>query len=521
LKKIKNDSVETITQERLDHLVKLETEVELTTLKCGLPHIYLHPLYPWQEEYMNETNRQCWLTCANQIGKSSAQIIKCLKLATDRSLWKKFFPVRDPSTFYYFYPKKATATVEFHEKWKKTYLPKGAMKTDPVYGWKEDIRQKDIHSIAFNSGVTVYFMSYEMKDMQAVTVDAMFCDEEIPEDLYPEINARLFATNGPFSCVFTATIGQDWTKRIIEGTGRDRVFPDSWRRQVSMYDCQFYTDGSATKFTDGFIDRIKKSLPNDIEIQRRVFGKFVIIGGLVFPEYSMDRHFTKGHIINSSWLIYAGIDMGSGGEEKENHPAAISFVAVNPEHTQGRIFKTWRGDYVRTTATDILDKYIELSKGMNVVRAVYDYAGQGVDFGTIAVSRGIPVQRADKRQREEGIDLMNVLWKNNLLKIYDYTDGKKLSNELVTLKHETSKTKAKDDLIDSAKYIIRDIPWDWSVLNMPELERVNIYKDMDDREKAMYKSRGIDIEDDDDDEADLFLSEIREYNDDDDDYDDF
>lgn len=506
----KNETL--ITNERLKYLEQLEKEVKLKEMKAELPHLYLHKFYPWQEEYFKETNRQCWLTCANQIGKSSAQIIKAIRLATEPELWDQFFPVRKPSTFWYFYPKKSTSTTEFHEKWKKIYLPKGSMKNHPIYGWKEDIRQKDIHSIAFNTGVTIYFMSYEMKDIQSVTVDAMFCDEEIPKELYSEINARLFATNGPFSCVFTATLGQDWTKKIIEGRGEERVFPDSWRKQVSMYDCQYYTDGTPTKFTDDYIDRIKKSLPNETEIQRRVFGKFVIIGGLVFTEYKPSIHFLKSHPLPANWLIYAGIDMGSGGED--NHPAAIVFVAVNPERTKIRIFKTWRGDYIQTTATDILDKYLEMSKGLNVVRAVYDYAGQGQDFKAVADSRGIPVVPADKRHRDEGIDIMNVLFKNHMAAIYDIYDGHKLSEELTTLKHETPKTKAKDDLIDAAKYIIREIPLDYSILNLPEPKRVPEHKDLDERQKARLRSQGIEIDDgfDEHDPEDVLLSEIEEWN---------
>jgi len=512
LKKRKDNEV-AVTEERLKYLEQLESEVKLSEMKYELPHLYLHKYYPWQDEYFKETNSQCWLTCANQIGKSSAQIIKCIMLATNKKLWSKYFKIRTPSTFWYFYPKKGTCTVEFKEKWKKTYLPKGTMKNDPVYGWKEDIRQKDINCIEFNSGITVYFMSYEMKDIQSVTVDAMFCDEEIPEDMYAEIKARLFATRGPFSCVFTATKGQDWTKRIIEGTGENRVFPHSWRRQISMYDCQYYTDGTPTKFTDEYINWAKSECPTDLEIQRRIYGKFVILGGLVYTEYKMSVHFLKSHPLPSNWSVYAGVDMGSGGEN--NHPAAIAFVAVNPERTKARIFKTWRGDYITTTATDILDKYLEMSKDMNVVRAVYDYAGQGQDFKAVANSRGIPVVPADKRHRDEGIDLMNVLFKNNMLAVYDVYDGTKLNDELTALKHETPKTKAKDDLIDAAKYIIREIPFDYSILNLPEPKREHVHKGISEREKAKLRGQGIDIDDgftDDCEAEDILLSELDELN---------
>jgi phage terminase large subunit-like protein len=94
------------------------------------------------------------------------------------------------------------------------FLPRGKFKDDPVYGWKEEKKQGDIVAIHFNSGVHIFFKTYSQnaEDLQSGTCDAIFCDEELPEELY-ELIARLNATDGYIHMVFTATLGQDFWRR--------------------------------------------------------------------------------------------------------------------------------------------------------------------------------------------------------------------------------------------------------------------------------------------------------------------
>lgn len=505
-----------IDQSRLEYLEALEKEKELRELKEELPHLYLHPLYKWQKEFIDQTNKSCWICCSNQSGKSTAQLIKCILLATEPSLWPLYFS-SPPRTFWYFYPRKGTATIEYYEKWKKVYLPKGKMKDHPQYGWTEDIRQKDIHSIKFNTGVTLYFFSYEMKpeNIQATTVDYCCCDEEIPKELYSEIIARLFYTQGMFSCVFTATLGQDWVRRIIEGNGEDRIFPDSWRRQVSMYECQIDADGNPTKFTNEYIERIKAQLPNDTEIQRRVYGKFVVAGGLVYPAFDIKENVIPAHPVPRDWLLWAAVDIGSGGES--GHPAAIVFIATNKEITKGRVTDCWRGDDVETAASDILEQYRKMKGKRTILSACYDYSGAGKDFGIISSRMGEPFIKADKQNRDQGTNIVNTLFKNKMLQIYEDKESRKLTDELISLKVETPKTKARDDLIDALKYCCVQIPWDFSCINAPLIEKINKNLLLDERERYILKQKsGVSPNKRDDDinnQENLILGELSEWDD--------
>ena len=322
----------------------------------GLPFLYAFPWYEWAWDFYTSTNRLNFLCAANQISKSSTQIRKCINWATDMSLWSQLWRSR-PQQFWYFYPSKDLLTIEFETKWKQ-FLPAREFKNDPVYGWKEIWKDKALFGIYFNSGIKVFFKTYAQKveTMQAGSVDAVFCDEEMPVHLLNEIMFRISATNGYFHMVFTATLGQDYWRRVIEpNTKEEEVYPEAWKRQVSLYDCLRYLDGSPSPWTPDRIAKQQALCSTKAEIQKRIYGKFVVVGGLKYETFDRSKNMSPNHPLPKTWNIYGGVDIGSGG--KEGHPSACCFVAVAPDYRSGRVFRAWRGDDVRTTAGDPVKKF--------------------------------------------------------------------------------------------------------------------------------------------------------------------
>lgn len=431
-------------------------------IERDLPHLYGFKWYPWAKDFFESTNKTALLCAGNQVSKSSTQIRKCIHWATASELWPKLWK-RRPLQFWYLYPTREVASIEFEKKWIPEFLPRGVMKTDPKYGWKAETKNKFIWAIHFNSGVSVYFKTYatDVQHLQSGSVDYALLDEELPTDLLPELQARLFATDGYFSMVFTATLAQEFWREVVEeiGTSRERMV-GAWKRQVSMYDCLTYSDGSPSHWTVDRIQRIERSCKSPQEVARRVYGRFTKEEGLAFPGFDRQRNIKKTHPIPGSWKIYAGIDVGSGGDK--GHPAAITFVAMNPEYTKGRVFKGWRGDHVQTTAGDVLNKYQEMKRGLTMTGAYYDFASK--DLHTIATRMGVPVMPADK-SRELGEQILNTAFKNDMLMIYDEPELIPLVEELTTLDVNARKTKAKDDFIDSLRYACSRIPWDFSIIS--------------------------------------------------------
>jgi len=450
-------------------LLEIKLLEEKEKLRVGLPHLYAWKYYKWAREFIESHNKICLLTAGNQLSKSSSQIRKCIEWATNKSLWPMLWPKNTPRSFLYLYPSTEVALVEFKQKWETEFMPSGEYKDHPVYGWTFSEKHKAIY---FNSGVTVFFKSYsqDASNLQTITAHAVFCDEELPVELYDEIMFRLAAADGYFSMVFTATLGQEFWRRAMECQGNaDETLAGAAKWQVSAYDCLSYDDGTPSPWTVERIQRLERNCKSHNEVLKRIYGRFVKDEGLKYPTYDSIVHRKPQTQIPDNWVIYAGVDGGSGGVS--GHPAGIVFVAINQAHTEGRVIKAWRGDGIVTTAADVLMKYLDLKSSLkrSITRAFFDWAYK--DFGTIAARIGEPFEPAEK-SHELGEEIINSLFKNNAL-VLDQSDIEidKLSLELASLSITTDKRKAKDNLADALRYALTKIPFDWHVITGGEVAK--------------------------------------------------
>lgn len=467
-------------------------------LREGLPFLHGWPWYPWAWEFFTSTNRMNFLCAANQVSKSSTQIRKCIDWATDQEKWPSLW-VQKPVQFWYMYPSQKVANAEFLTKW-MLFLPKGKYKDDPYYGWKEEKNKSDIVALHFNSGVHVYFKTYSQDsiDLQAGTLDALFLDEELPEDLWDELAARTNATDGYIHMVFTATLGQDfWRTTMCPREDEPERFPDAKKWTVSLYDSQLYIDGTKSLWTDEKIQRVKNRCKSHAEFLKRVMGQFVVVGGRKYEAFDATRHMKEKHPIPPGWLVWEGVDIGGGG--MASHKSAICFTAVRPDFRAGRVFLGWRGDKELTTAGDVFQKHLQLKTENNLkpLRQLYDWGNK--DFGTIATRAGEPFEPANK-SHDLGEEIINTLFKNDMLFIYDDPELVKLAGELSSLLSKTPKIKAKDDFADAFRYSVTTIPWDFTYLNGPspvveeEPERPlnNREKEIAERRKMFESGEGSD-----------------------------
>jgi phage terminase large subunit-like protein len=357
-------------------------------------------------------------------------------------------------------------------KW-KLFLPQGEMAKHPKYGYTVEKVHGEIYAIHFNTGAHIFFKTYsqDTESLQSGSCHALFCDEELPMEHYDELMFRLTATEGYFNMVFTATIGQEFWRLAMEPKeGEQEKLPMAYKNCVSMYDCLKYMDGTGTPWDLPKIRAAEMKCKNQNEVLRRVYGRFVKDEGLKYPTFETRRHKKEPHPLPASWLLYAGIDVGSGKgtpnasrPDRSNHPSAIIFVAVSPDYRQARVIDGWRGDDTLTTAGDVFEKYREMvrRKKYNINFAYYDFASK--DFHTIGTRAGYTFLIAEK-SHEIGENTLNTLFKNDMLFVYDTPELNKLCTELSTLDTKTNKVNAKDDMVDALRYCVAKIPWDWSFL---------------------------------------------------------
>lgn len=450
----KRDALERL--EKLERLQLLEAKIHL---QANLPHLHGWKLYQWAKDYWDSLEKIQLICAANQISKSSTQIRKHIHMATSIDEWPKWWR-NTPRMFWYLYPTRDVAHVEWEKKWVPEFMPRNEFKDHPQYGWRQELFHNRIFAIHWNSGVSTYFKTYkqDVQDLQTGTVAKLDLDEECPEELMSELMMRLAATDGYLSAVFTPTLGQEYWRQAIEERGKYERFPGAFKRQVSMFDCLKYADGSNSPWTEEQITRAINSCKSPQEVERRVYGKFIVADGLKYPSFHRQKNTKPGHPIPKTWSHWVGVDPGSGGD---NHPAAISIVAVSPDWRQGRVWKGWRGDGVVTTAGDCVTKTMEMIRGLDNVRVFYDWGCR--DFFTIAQQAGLQVEAAEK-SHAIGEPILNVLFKNQMLWIYDYPELDPLCLELSSLKSSTAKNKAKDDFIDSVRYAVTKVPWDWEAI---------------------------------------------------------
>ena len=207
---------------------------------------------------------------------------------------------------------------------------------------------------------------------------------------------------------------------------------------------------------------------NENEILRRVYCRFIAEAGRKYPMFNPVRHYVKPFKIDPmEWNIYGGVDIGSGGPGS-GHPAAMGMLAVAKDYKKAYIFDGCRMDDIETSSGDILDKYIEVRGSYKPIMQVYDQASK--DFFIIASRSGESFSPSEKNH-EIGEDIVNTLFQNDMLFIFDKPEMRKLGQELLTLMKGTPKKVAKDDFIDGAvRYPCASIPWDWS--NIRDVDRL-------------------------------------------------
>ncbi len=485
-------------------LKALEQEERELLQHIELPAVYGWKWYPWARAFCDSKNKINLLCAANQISKSSTQIRRAIIHATDKSCWAEFYGVRVPTQFWYLYPTQKQVNAEFETKW-KLFLPKGSMEKDLEFGWKREKVDGNVIAIHFNSGVHIYFKTYAQKAdaLQTGTCDEVFCDEELPFEYYSELMQRISASDGYFNMVFTATLGQnEWRLAMDPGEAETEFLPQGFKQTVSLYQAMHYEDGSPSLWTSEKIALVRARCSTHLEVLKRVYGKFIVLGGRKYEAFDIKRHMKPKHKVPANWLIYAGADIGSGGKKelgkrsKAGHPSAICFVAVRPDFRVGRVFLAWRGDEIETTAGDVVEKFIAMKKENKIVTVQQFYDWSSKDFHTISNRMGETFEKAEKGH-DIGEDVINTLFKHDMMAIYEDEETQKLGSEMATLLRTTRKEEAEDDLTDAFRYSVTKIPWDWSVITSPgEVEHLenpltDVQRQIAERRKAFEEDNDV------------------------------
>lgn len=215
--------------------------------------------------------------------------------------------------------KKIVGT-EFHD-WTdgliaRKYMVEGSfIKSRGVPGLLDNVQVRR----ADGSICTLYFRSYEQgrENLQSITADYVYCDEEPPQDVYAELMARLTATKGHFAMAFTPLKGL--TPLVQEYWNRTDLSKELFC--MSIYEVDHIAKDPEK------LAQIKSNYSGLSESEReaRMMGIPAMGSGTVYP-VSDEVLKCDAFSIPSSWKRVAGLDFGRG-----DHPIACVWLAFSPE----------------------------------------------------------------------------------------------------------------------------------------------------------------------------------------------
>jgi hypothetical protein len=480
------------------------------------PHKYFD-LYEWQDEFIYQKPHiakyghypsNLFLTNANQTGKSFSLQVLAHRLCTDQKFRLWHWGDNQPRVIWYVLPTQDHINDAFDDNWEAGLLSRGEAKKEGLFAWKVLKKGKDIKGIQFlATGCKLMFITLAARGSshQGRSVGAILFDEEPDVAKIGEFLARGASFNCPTTgrslmivCyAFTPTSAQDWFKKIFcyqdehflskipldlkakyfwnkqleeyrtctklqEKEELMKNSPTTWKRRVSMFEANRFMSGKQGRYTE---DRVREFIavqPSKKDIMVRVFASFEKEdnGGNIYKYFNKEQHTAwmakMPHDMKTTGGIRtAGLDYGSGS----NHPGGVVITWISPDFKKIRVIKMWRGEKGKvTTAEDIVQKYLEMSAGMNIDFPFYDWSC--ADLNTIYWRMtGKELQKAQKNH-EIGVGLVDTLFKNNMLQFWGYSDEPYLdwvATDYEGISHSVAKKDREDTLSDCIRYSLAGV----------------------------------------------------------------
>lgn len=164
---------------------------------------------------------------------------------------------------------------------------------------------KEERLLTLANGSTVQFMSYEqdLEKFAGTSLHFIHFDEEPPKDIYTECLLRTLDTGGSMWITMTPVEGMTWVFDDIYEPGIVGQRESTEVITVDMTENP-YLSRDEIQFIVGGLDAEER--------EARVHGKFVQLGGLIYKEFSPEKHVIKSNslTIPPEGIVVASLDAG-------------------------------------------------------------------------------------------------------------------------------------------------------------------------------------------------------------------
>jgi len=197
----------------------------------------------------------------------------------------------------------------------KMWIPKAELRGN---SW-EKAYDKILRVLHFKNGSTIQFSSHE-QELDKFAGDSLhwiWFDEEPPKHIFTECMMRLIDTDGYWWMTMTPVDGMTWTLDEIYEKNNENIF----KVEVDMDDNPYLNEQAKQRAFD---------LLSPEERKARKEGKYVSLGGMIYPEFSKEKHvipmWTPPMAEDTPWKLWvASMDHGT------TNPTAWLWCAINKE----------------------------------------------------------------------------------------------------------------------------------------------------------------------------------------------
>lgn len=254
----------------------------------------------------------------NRSGKTYYAVAEALFYATGRSVYAE---VPDaPITVWYVMPSLPM--------FRRTVLPvlrRLAPRSLIVPTPNGDIITKKDNVVKFKNGSTIHFLSTDMRQrrLQGASVDLIIMDETPDEEVFEELQARVWDRRGRVVLVFAPVDAATfWVrdKLYIPWTAGDRTDVDV----IHMPTADREGRSLVPHFSNDDIKRMERAWPDPSVRAARMYGEFITRSGVVFRNFNPEIHIVPAFEIPDNYARWFVVD-------PEYHRFASLFFACD-EH---------------------------------------------------------------------------------------------------------------------------------------------------------------------------------------------
>lgn len=425
------------------------------------PNIFGYKPHAKQERFhASEAKRKLYIG-GNRSGKTTGAVVEDIYWLRGNHPYRKIpeGPIRG-----------RVVAVDFLQGVKKIVLPEFARWVPPSIlknGSWEDSYNKEDRTLTLDNGSFVEFMSYDQDTDKFAGTSRHFVhyDEEPPQHVFNECNARLIDTDGSYWISMTPVEGMTWIFDNIYEPATKRSDSGIFVIEADMLDNPYISPEAAESYLSGL---------DPDERNAREHGKFVQLGGRVFKQFSRGTHVIPPMIPDKGWEWYISLDHGF------NNPTAVLWHAVSPDNQVITFAEHYKSEMIlddhakkihsvnaafgRTPDVWVSDPALAQRQGITGVSIAGEYADRGCYFAPgnndvqVGIARMAQYLRVNpKTGRPRWLiteNCVNLIREMELLRWKTYS-SRKLQFE--NNKHEQIHKK-NDHAADSSRYFFTFLP---------------------------------------------------------------